>query len=74
MSVRAALSGFVERRRSLAAEHYRIERIAEEAALLVEELRLRRDGIRPRRIALPHLRQAIDEVDPSAATEYGERS
>lgn len=59
------LGGWLERRRALAREHWRIRLVEEDARRVVEELERRRDGQVPARLAVPELRRALDEVsDP----------
>lgn len=60
------LGGWLERRRSLAREHWRIRLVEEDSARVVEELERRRDGLAPRRLSVPELRRALDEVSDPA--------
>jgi hypothetical protein len=54
--------GFFARRIALADEHARIKLVEKEARALVEELWCRRDGCTPRKIDIPTLITAIEEI------------
>lgn len=58
---------WIQRRRDLADEYRRIRLVERDAARVVEELERRRDGLAPRRVFVPELRRALDEVSDPAA-------
>lgn len=59
------IGGWLDRRRSLSRAYWRIRLVEEDSARVIEELERRRDGLAPRRLSVPELRRALDEVsDP----------